>query len=78
MITELTNKQVTTRIPHRCAWCGEQIEKGSRAQYRVYIFEDFVSEHLHPECYNAMCTYPSDLEDGYDIGTFKRGTHEEK
>jgi len=63
MPTELTNKQVVCRKPHRCTWCGEWIEKKKPAQYRSGVHEgDFHSDYFHPECYSAMCN--SDL--GYE------------
>jgi hypothetical protein len=61
--TELSSKELTCRKEHRCAWCGEQMDKGEKAHYRSGLYEgDFFSEHWHPECWTAMLS--SDL--GYD------------
>ena len=76
---ELSDKEVTTRKPHVCAWCGTRIEKGERAQSRSYIWDNGPqSDHMHPECYAAMKSYPepSELWDGWMTGEFKRGSHE--
>jgi len=75
---EIQNKQVTTRRVHNCAWCGEQIQIGEAAQYRVYIFDGFQTDYLHPECKEAMNTYPDYLGDGFIQGEFKRGSHDER
>ena len=78
-MTELTEKAVRVRKEHKCAWCGEWIGIGDEAIYRTYIFEgDFSADYMHPECYEAVKTYPDGLEDGFDFGMFKRGTWEEK
>lgn len=56
MVTELKNKSVTLRKRRRCNWCGEWCEVGETAHYRVSIFDgQFNSDHLHPECYEALC-----------------------
>ena len=63
MITELQNKMVRCRKPHRCTWCGEWMFPGERAVYRAGVYDgDFFSEHWHNECLDAMMR--SDL--GYD------------
>jgi hypothetical protein len=74
----LQDKTVTTRHDHSCEWCGENIEAGSKAQYRAYVFEGvFCSGHQHLECYEAMTGADwRDLEDGFVAGDFKRGKHE--
>jgi hypothetical protein len=68
-----------SRVRKRCVWCGEWIEIGNSCIYRVYHFDgDFQQDRLHPECYDALYTYPDkyDLQDdGFDEGTFKRGEH---
>lgn len=78
MVTSLKDKEVTTRKRHRCEWCGELIESGERAQYRVYIFEGFTTGYMHLECREAMDDYPDkrDLADGWMEGDFKRGSTE--
>ena len=80
MVTTLQDKDVITMKPHRCEWCGEAIPPGSRVRYRTYIFEDVLcSGWLHPECNAAMHLYLGyDDDDGFDVGSFKRGTCELK
>lgn len=76
--TELRAKVVITKKPHNCEWCGTRINAGERANYRAYTFDgDFMSGHMHPECHEAMRTYPdqNDLMDGWTPGTFCRGSH---
>jgi len=52
---EFTNKVVTCRKEHRCEWCPDVVEKGTKAHYRAGVFDgDFYSGHLHPECYTAI------------------------
>lgn len=80
MIYGLKCKSVKVRKRHRCVWCGEYIEVGEPAQYRVYVYDDnFCSDHYHPDCWEALNTYPWDShDDGFDEFTFKRGSHDEK
>lgn len=69
---KLGERTVTTRKPHRCAWCPEPIEAHQQAVTRAYIWEgDFHHEYLHPECFEAM--EASDIEDGFDLQSQKRG-----
>ena len=73
--TELSTKAVKVRKPRNCAWCGQHINAGEMAQYRAYVFDgDFQSDHMHPECNQAMHDYPgqSDLLDGWTPGDFER------
>jgi hypothetical protein len=73
-MTDLTNKCVTTRKLHQCAWCGESIEAGSKAQYRSYIFEsEFTTSYMHPECEEAMGNSDFYDDEGFAPGEFKRG-----
>lgn len=79
-MNELKNKEVIVRKNHQCVWCGEVIEKGSKAQHRIYTFNgDFMDDREHPECYKAMCeAWPSmgsyELENGITPGDYKRGS----
>lgn len=51
---EIRSKEVTTRKNNSCAWCGERIEKGERAQARTYRWDgELRSDHMHPECWEA-------------------------
>jgi hypothetical protein len=72
---ELTNIDVTVRKPHRCAWCAETILKRESARFRVYVFDgEFTSDWMHPECYQAMLTSPSEEYcNGWMAGDFERG-----
>lgn len=68
-----TDKQVKTRKPHFCVWCGENILVGDQAQYRSYIFDRcFRRDWLHPECNQSMNASDID-EDGFIAGEFSRG-----
>ncbi len=72
-MTSLTDKQVTCKKPHRCAWCGERILVGDKAQYRASIWEgEFQTDYMHPECYQALCS-SDDLDDGFEVGAQERG-----
>ena len=75
---ELKNKEVICAKMHVCGWCGEWIDIGEKAQYRVYKWEgDFVDGHEHPECYQAMLTLDyRDAQEGWMPGDYKRGSTE--
>lgn len=75
--SEIKNKAVTVRKPHRCAWCAELINVGESAQHRAYVFDgDFQADWMHPECRDAMADYPcqNDLLEGWTPGDFARGS----
>jgi hypothetical protein len=74
----LKEKTVQCRKPHRCEWCGEKIESGDFAKYRVTIWEgEFMTDYMHPECFDALCN-SSDLDEGFDSYAQERGkTYEE-
>ncbi len=56
VMASLQCKSVTARKKHCCEWCGQAIEKGDKAQYRVYVFDnDIVHDWQHPDCFEAMC-----------------------
>ena len=70
MYVELQNKTVKTKVPHRCMWCAERIDKGNFAVYRVYVYEgEFDNDWMHPECATAM----RDLSAGDSNFTFQPG-----
>jgi len=70
-------KEVTTRKPHHCEWCGEEILTGERVISRAYIYGNGPqSRWQHQECYDAMYEIASDLYDGWTFGIFHRGTTE--
>ena len=73
-MTELKNKTVTCRKPHRCSWCGEPIKTGDKAVSRACIFEsDFQSSYEHPECIDAMNNSDIDYDEGYEFMAYIRG-----
>lgn len=71
----LTDKEVTVRKARRCGWCSERIDKGQKARYRTYVFDgEFTSDHMHPECYDAMGQSRNDVIcEGWMPGDFERG-----
>lgn len=78
MYTPIQEKLVKTRVEHRCEWCDEDVDKGTTAFYRAYVWEgDFNSGYMHEECRAALLKAPADLiEEGWTPGEFKKGTHE--
>lgn len=74
---ELKTKEVTVRKRRQCEWCGEVIEVGERAWYRVYVYDGFATGYQHPECFDAMSNAPYDLNEnliyGWHPGDFVRG-----
>lgn len=77
-MTQLKDKEVTCKKPHVCAWCGQSIQQGQRANYRVAIWEgEFMDEYMHPECYQALCA-SDDVSEGFEAHAQLRGkTYEE-
>ena len=69
----LRDKIVKCRKRHRCAWCGQWINDGESAFYRVYRFDgEFLTDYQHPECHEALCK--SDIgSDGFSFGEMGRG-----
>jgi len=74
MGTYLKDKEVTVKKRHRCCWCNEWIEVNDKARYRVYVFDGFQQDYLHPECYEALGESSKEIdEDGFTQGMFERG-----
>lgn len=74
MHCELKNKTIkAVKKDRECAWCAEPINKGESAQYRVYIYEGFRTDWMHPECASAMNRTEEDLSEGFMPGDFPRG-----
>lgn len=78
MYEEIRHKIIYPRKDHRCEWCAEKIEAKIKCHYRVYVFDgEFMSGWMHNECFEAMGTMAcSDLEQGWKVGDFKRGSVE--
>jgi hypothetical protein len=54
-MNELRCKDVQTRKPHRCIWCGGRIASGEKATNFVYLMGgDFHADYYHPECFGAV------------------------
>ncbi len=54
MSSFLSSKNGTkARKPHRCALCGERIEKGDTQDTRTGVGDgDVWTMHMHPECHS--------------------------
>ena len=77
-VIELSLKEVVTRTPHHCVWCGEKITPGELAVNRALIFDGFQSQYWHLECFDAMPCADVDDDWGFMEGEYKRGTQEPK
>lgn len=54
MVQEIDSKIVTARKPHKCNYCGCEIEKGQKYVFDTLKFEDSIYRwKSHQECYNA-------------------------
>ena len=63
-----------TRKSGRCSWCGELIEVGQSAVRDSGKFDGaFFTSRLHPECSSAMNDDPYISQDGYELGSRRRG-----
>lgn len=73
---ELACKERTARKVRRCEWCDEQIQPGTRYQYRSYVWdEELRSGGMHLECFDAMQrAEPFRLEEGWMPGDYGRGS----
>jgi hypothetical protein len=77
MYREIQNKEVKTRKPHYCGWCGSFMSVGSYARYRVYVFNgDFSRDWMHDDCCRAMQEISDTLPEGWSPGDFERGLTE--
>lgn len=71
-------KEVIPRKVRICAWCGEEIGKGSVALVYEGIYQgDFQKYYLHGECHAAGVNSP-DPVDEFTVGEFKRGSLEQR
>lgn len=70
--------EVKTRKNHQCVWCGEEIVKGEKANYRKYVYDGVIrSDHMHLECFKAMgLSYSNDeidSDEGFEECVADRG-----
>lgn len=65
---------------YKCVWCGTPIFKAERYVKNVLIYEgDFQSQKWHTDCFEVSREYfKKTKEDGFDPGSFKRGSLEER
>ena len=63
---------------HQCEWCKEMIQIAEPAAKATKIIDNhYFAAYLHPECYAVVCSiHPGNVENY--IGTYKRGSMEEK
>ncbi len=62
--TLLSVGERTARKPHRCIWCGEHIEVGSRYTYEASTYYgNFQHHHWHTECYEGRALEFEDYGD---------------
>ena len=62
------------RKRRECAWCGNWINQGEPAQYRVYVFDGLQRDWMHPECAAGMEACDDDLSEGFMPGDYPRGS----
>jgi len=65
-VTLLADELPKARKPHRCCWCGQQINAGEVYRRQRTIFDGALQSNAwHPECFDAAeyC----DLEDGFTL-----------
>lgn len=68
---------VKSRKPHRCEWCYQPIDVGSRAYHYAGVFErEFQNWYMHPEC-EEVCSKDCD-PDGFMPGDGERPKIEKK
>lgn len=74
-MNHLTEREVRTRKPHRCEWCGQVIPKGTRCHYRSYIWDGELQwGWSHFECWDAQQESDHEiLAAGWMPGDFERG-----
>jgi hypothetical protein len=54
MITNLFLGDRVARCSHRCRWCFEMIQPRETYTRWTYVYDGFMSEPFHPECFTAM------------------------
>ena len=77
---KFVEKKVKTNKLHPCSWCGDDIPKGSYVAHREYMFDgQFHHDWMHDECEKAMNSLDwRDLEDGFELGSNKRESTEQR
>jgi hypothetical protein len=68
----MNSKMVTARKRHRCAWCWEWIDTGTRYIWRTDFSDAPTTVRMHPECYEAAGKVDLDGELPTP-GTYRRG-----
>lgn len=70
----ITDGHRRARKPHRCKWCEEPIESGTRYYFQVIKYDDVYELKYHPECIDALSQYFKAMEiDNDDNGYCPRG-----
>lgn len=73
-------RQVTTRKPHRCEWCGKIIEAGETATYSSGKNDGyFYDRYAHPACERliyALEMYDPAYDDGIDPDGWRQNVRE--
>jgi hypothetical protein len=69
---------VTARKNHKCHWCGDLIQKGSRYETWFIAYEGSAWRcKMHPECSEGNRCHDYDGDDLCLVGQFQRGhSHE--
>ena len=72
---ELSRKKVAVRKRHLCVWCGEELKQGDMAVRFAYVFENScMTDHYHPECFEAIRDADVDWDIGFNAHEFRRGS----
>jgi len=54
----LSSSRPIARKDHRCIWCGQKIEKGTKYRSEQSVFDgEFQNHHWHEECDRAAQEY---------------------